>query len=160
MAKFSFNGVDYISARFEELAKLSDEDKLSIIRPAATLLLEKQRDKLVSLFRQRTGSLAASLTIEERTDDNGVFALIFPKGKHPRPKPQKRVKDGKEKKAKDGKPARKYYGTNAEVAYILEYGSPRIRASHWMETANEEASDEVVAAEETAWDELLTRKGL
>ena len=50
--------------------------------------------------------------------------------------------------------------SNAEVAYVLEYGTPRMAARHWMETANEEASDEVVAAEAAVWDDYLKSMNL
>lgn len=153
MAKFSFNGMDEISASFEQMASLSDEDKMSVIMPAAKLLLERQRDKILSLFTQHTGDLANSLTVEERSDDDGVFAYIFLKGKH-------RGSGTGKRKRKDGRSNGKYSGTNAEVGYILEYGSPRISATHWMETANEEAVEEVVAAQQSAWDDLLTTKGM
>lgn len=152
MAKFSFDGIDTISASFEQLTQLSDEEKYSIIRPAADLLIKKYSDKIKSLFHQRTGTLAASITAEQRSDEDGVFSHIFPKGKHPGSSTGKR----KGKRGSNGK----YSGTNAEVAYILEYGSPRIAASHWMETTNEEVSDEIAAAQQAAWDELLTQKGL
>lgn len=151
MAKFTFNGMGEISADFETLAHLSDEEKLSIIRPAANLLLERQRDKLVTLFRQLTGSLAKSLSIEERVDDDGVSAYISPKGKHPGSSTGKR----RGKRRSNGK----YSGTNSEVAYVLEHGSPRIAATHWMENTNEEASDDVIAAQQAAWDGLLIKKG-
>jgi hypothetical protein len=58
------------------------------------------------------------------------------------------------------RPNGNYSGTNAEIGYILEYGSPRIAATHWMETTNEEAADEVIAVEESAWNDLITKKGL
>ncbi len=152
MAQFSFNGLDEISASFEQLAKLSDEEKLSILRPAAKLLLERQREKIATLFRQVTGALAKSLTIDEHVDDDGVSASISPKGKHPGSSTGKR----KGKRRSNGK----YSGTNAEIAYILEYGSPRIAATHWMENANEEAEGDVIAAQQSAWNDLLERKGL
>lgn len=152
MAKFSFNGMDDISASFEQLSQLTDDDKMSVIMPAAKLLLQRQRDKILSLFTQRTGDLADSLTIEEKSDDDGVFAYIFPKGKHRGSSTGKR----KGKRRSNGK----YSGTNAEVAYILEYGSPRISATHWLENANEEAEDEVISVQQAAWDELITKKGL
>ena len=153
MAKFSFNGMDEISASFEQLANLTDEDKMSVIMPAANILLDRQRDKILSLFKQHTGDLADSLTIEERSSDDGVFAYIFPKGKH-------RGSSTGKRKRKNGRSNGKYSGTNAEVAYILEYGSPRISATHWLENANEEAEPEVVAAEQEAWNNLVSRKGL
>lgn len=152
MAKFSFNGMDEISASFEQLSRLTDDDKMSVIMPAAQLLLQRQKEKILSLFTQRTGDLANSLTIEKRSGEDGVFAYIFPKGKHRGSSTGKR----RGKRRSNGK----YSGTNAEVAYILEYGSPRISATHWLENANEEAEDEVVSAQQAAWDDLLTKKGL
>lgn len=153
MATFSFNGLDEISASFEQLAKLTDEDKMSVIMPAAKLLLERQRQKILDLFTQRTGDLADSLTIEQRSGDDGVMAYIFPKGKH-------RGSSTGKRKRKNGRSNGKYSGTNAEVAYILEYGSPRIAATHWLENANEESEEEVIAAQQSAWDDLLTKKGI
>ena len=152
MAKFSFNGMDEISASFEQLSRLTDDDKMSVIMPAAQLLLQRQKEKILSLFTQRTGDLANSLTIEKRSGEDGVFAYIFPKGKHRGSSTGKR----RGKRRSNGK----YSGTNAEVAYNLEYGSPRITATHWLENANEEAEDEVVSAQQAAWDDLLTKKGL
>lgn len=153
MATFSFNGLDEISASFEQIAKLTDEDKMSIIMPAAKLLLERQRQKILALFTQRTGDLADSLTIEQRSGDDGVMAYIFPKGKH-------RGSSTGKRKRKNGRSNGKYSGTNAEIAYILEYGSPRIAATHWLENANEESEEEVIAAQQSAWDDLLTKKGI
>ena len=153
MAKFSFNGMDEISASFKQLTNITDEDKMSVLMPAARFLLGRQRDKILSLFTQHTGDLANSLTIEEKSDDSGVFAYIFPKGKHRGSSTGKR----RSKRRSNGK----YSGTNAEVAYILEYGSPRISPPfHWMENANEEAEDEVIEIQQEAWNEMLTKKGL
>lgn len=152
MASFSFNGMDEISASFEQLANLTDDDKMSIIMPAAKLLLKRQIEKLLSLFTQRTGDLAKSLTIEQRNGDLGVSAYIFPKGKH-------RSSSTGKRKGRNGRSNGKYSGTNAEVAYILNYGSPRIAATHWLENANDEAEDDVIATQQAAWDDLLKEKG-
>lgn len=152
MGKFSFNGVDELSASFEQLAQLSDEDKMSVIMPAAKLLVERQREMIQRLFKQRTGDLADSLTIQEKSGEDGAYAHIYLKGKHRGSSTGKR----KGKRRSNGR----YSGTNAEVGYILEVGSPRIAARHWMENANEEAEDEVVAAQQAAWDDLITQKGL
>ena len=153
MAKFSFNGMDEISASFEQLANLTDEDKMSVIMAGARILLERQRDKILSMFTQRTGDLADSLTIQEKSGENGAYAWIFPKGNH-------RGSSTGKRKRKNGRSNGKYSGTNAEVAYILNFGSPRIAATHWLENANEEAEEEVVAAQQEAWNDLVTKKGL
>lgn len=152
MGKFSFNGVDELSASFEQLSQLSNEDKMSVIMPAAKLLVERQREMIQRLFKQRTGDLADSLTIQEKSGEDGAYAHIYLKGKHRGSSTGKR----KGKRRSNGR----YSGTNAEVGYILEVGSPRIAARHWMENANEEAEDEIVAAEQAAWDDLVTKKGL
>lgn len=152
MAKFSFNGMDEISASFEQLANLTDDDRMSVIMPAAQLLLQRQKEKILALFAQHTGDLANSLTIEEKNEGDGAFAYIFLKGKHRGSSTGKRRHKGRS--------GGKYSGTNSEVGYILNYGSPRIGATHWLENANEEAEDEVIAAQQEAWNDLLNKKGL
>lgn len=152
MAKFSFNGMDEIAASFEQLAHLSDDEKVSILMPSAQLLLQRQREKIASLFKRRTGDLENSLAITQQQNDGNPSLFIAPAGKHRGSSTGKR----KGKRRSNGK----YSGTNAEVAYILEYGSPRIAATHWMETANEEAAEEVTASQQDAWNELVTKKGL
>ena len=152
MAGFSFNGLDEISASFEQLARLTDDDKLSILSPSAQILLQRQKEKIAQIFRRRTGDLENSLVIEQRQSDDGPSLYIYPKGKHRGSSTGKR----KGKRRSNGK----YSGTNAEVAYILNYGSPRIAATHWLENANDEAEAEVVASQQAAWDELVAMKGL
>lgn len=153
MAKFSFNGIDEISASFEQMENLTDEEKLSILRPAGDLLREKFIEKISSLFTQHTGDLVGSITIQKRTGDDGAYLHITPTGKH-------RGSGTGKRKRKNGRSNGSYSGTNAEVAYILEYGSPRIAARHWMEETCEEQADNVAEAQQQAWDELLTKKGL
>ena len=156
MAKFSFNGMDELSASFEDLCNLTDRDRMGIIMSAAKLLADRQKTKLAELFTQRSGDLAESITIREKSDENGAYAEIFFKGKHPGSSTGKRKKkDANGKIIESGK----YSGTNAEVAYILEYGSPRIAPRHWLESANEEAEDDAIETMQTAWDELLEEKG-
>lgn len=152
MAKFSFNGMDEISASFEQLSNLTDEDRLSVIMPAARLLVQRQKEKIVQMFQQRTGDLEKSIKIKVKDDGDGAYAYISPEGKHRGSGTGKR----RGKRRSNGK----YSGTNAEVAYILNYGSPRISATHWLENANEEAADEVISTQQEAWNDLLTKKGL
>lgn len=153
MAKFTFNGVDEIAASFQELANLSDRDKLGIIMPAAELLVERQKAKISELFRQRTGNLIDSIKIKIMNGDHGSYAFISPEGKHAGSSTGKR-------KRRNGRSNGRYSGTNAEVAYILNYGSPRISATHWLEYANEEAEEDVLDAMADAWDDILSEKGL
>ena len=109
--------------------------------------------KIVQMFRQRTGDLAQSIAVELKGAGEDFHAYIFPKGKH-------RGSSTGKRKRKNGRSNGKYSGSNAEIAYILNYGSPRIDATHWLEIANEEAEDEVIAAEQDAWGGVLAEKGL
>ena len=93
---------------------------------------------------KRTGQLIESVKAARKKGETPIVA-ITPKGK------RKGAYTGQRKTHGGGT----YQGTNAEVAYVLEYGTPRMAATHWMETTNEEASDEVVAAEAAVWDDYL-----
>ena len=41
----------------------------------------------------------------------------------------------------------------------MEYGTPRIAATHWMENANEESENEIIDIIESEYDKLLEKKG-
>lgn len=157
MAGFKFDGFDYLTASFETMASLSDDEKLSVITPAAELLAERHREAIRKTFVQRSGDLANSIQVEPRVLSDGVSAHVAPKGKHRSSSTGKRFKKDKGGKRRS---SGKYSGSNAEVAYILNYGSPRIAATHWMEYANEKAEPEIAESEQNAWNELLERKGL
>lgn len=150
MAKFSFNGMDQITASIEQMAQLTEEEKLSIIMPSAQLLLQRQKEKIAQVFQRRTGDLEKSLTLDPDASNSRI--VLFFKGKHRGSSTGKR----KGKRRSNGK----YSGSNAEVAYILNYGSPRIRATHWLDNANEEAEEDVIASQQSAWNDLLEKKGL
>lgn len=155
MASFKFNGVDGIAASFEELANLSTEAKTKIITAGAEVLRKAQSDKLVEMFQSENIAPSIKVTIKER--DGEPVAVVAPSGKHPGSTTGKRMKTDKNGKRRS---SGSYTGSNAEIAYFLEYGTPRMPARHWMETANEEATEAFLAAEAAAWDEHLTEIGL
>ena len=125
MAKFSFNGIDDLSISLEQLARLSDDEKWSILDAGAQVLKTAQESKLLTLFKQHTGVLAASLKITRKTGSDGIVASIAPAGQHPRSTTGKRMKKDKSGKRRS---SGSYTGSNAEILYILENGSPRIPA--------------------------------
>lgn len=154
MGSFKFNGVDGISASFQQLANLSDDDKLKILRPSAEKLRELQSAAIRKFYKVVSGALSESLVVEEK---EGPKFVISAKGKHPGTGTGKRMKKGKDGKRR---PSGNYSGTNAEVLYYLEYGTPRIAATHAIEITNDEAEDEVVRLQAEAWDEHLKSLGL
>lgn len=140
------------------------EERLNILRPAAELMKERFGQKVRKIFKQRTGSLAESFQVIEPKEDNEfdeTFLRVAPRGKH---------KSGvRKRKSRAGSPDRKYAKhnrevkaasiSNSELAYLLEYGTPRMRPTHFMEIASEEAAEDIAAAIEKEWDAMLERKG-
>lgn len=152
MASFKYNGVDALDLTFDKMANLSNSDLLRIIRPGAELLRDRLVDKVLSIFTQRTGALAKSFKLTERAWDDGAGITVLPSGKHPGSTTGKR----RGKRRSNGH----YEGTNAEVAFILEYGSPRIGATHFMETTAEESEQEVYEAMQEELNNVLAEMGL
>lgn len=142
MAKFSTRGVDELILSLEQLATTPEETQYSILEAGASALIPRWKETLQSM--KRTGQLIESIKAARKKGETLIVA-ITPKGK------RKGAYTGQRKTHGGGT----YQGTNAEVAYLLEYGTPRMAATHWMESTNEEASDEVVAAEAAVWDDYL-----
>ena len=147
MAGFRYNGVDAIEASLQQLASLPDSARWSILSAGAAVVQRFQQDRLAAEFRRRTGQLVASIHVKKTGSGERMKAQILPTGK------RKKASTGK--RTYKGRSHGSYQGTNAEVAYILEYGSPRIAASHWMEAANTAAEPEMMQAEADAWDDYL-----
>lgn len=142
MAKFSTRGVDELILSLEQIATTPEETQYSILEAGASALIPRWKETLQSM--KRTGQLIESIKAARKKGETLIVA-ITPKGK------RKGAYTGQRKTHGGGT----YQGTNAEVAYLLEYGTPRMAATHWMESTNEEASDEVVAAEAAVWDDYL-----
>lgn len=143
MAGFSFDGMDELRLSLDELAKLPEETAYSMLEAGAARLMEKWREKLAPM--RRTGQLIESIKAKRKTGDDGPYVLVSPTG----------TRRSEYRGIRKTKRMGSYKKTNAEVAYVLEYGTPRIAARHWMESANEEASDAVTEAEAAVYDEYL-----
>lgn len=157
MGAFSFNGADELEVSFEELAKLDEEERGALLDAAAAEVLRHQQE-YVRLHHHRTGGLEGSL----RAERYGNVVLVGPRGKiswNGRRKILQKVKGSKSMKRS------KHHGavggiTYPELGFLLEYGTPRMKASHWMENANEEAAEDVHNAVAQAWDEHLRKMNL
>lgn len=142
----------------------SVDDLLEVLRPAAIRLKEYYRETILRLFKKRSGSLADSINFEDdyNLSKGYVSFLVKPFGVHKGGKYTRRSRAGSPnaRYAKHNrKPATKAI-KNEELAYLLEYGTPRITATHWMETANEEIENEIQDMIEAEFDDLLKKKGL
>lgn len=157
MMNLHIDGLDRLTVSFVTLSQISDDEIWSIIEPAAGTLKTKMQDVISRLFRQRSGSLHDSIEVKRKLSKGGaVFALVGPnQSKHPHPHLGKRKSRGPK-----GGGGGSYSGTNAEVGWILEYGSSRIAGRHWMETACDEADDEIHQQLEQGFDAACTAAGL
>lgn len=157
MANFNINGMDALEIDLRDLAKMSDEERWSILEAGALPVKAKMQEVIDRMFgTDGTGDLRNSITVQQKTKDGSILARITPRGRH-----KSSGRGIRMKKRKDGTRAKsgKYSGSNAEVGYYLEYGTPRIAPRHWMETADEESGEESKAAMEAAFDEILKSKG-
>lgn len=147
---------------------ISSDDMLEIIRPAAELLKAHYKATINRLFTRRTGSLADSIDAEDfghdraHMDDRHAAIFVGPTGKHKGGKRGARSRAGSStrKYAKHNRTARASTLTNAELGYLLEFGTPRISATHWMENANEEIEETIQQSIEEEYDKYLKSKGL
>ena len=139
MADFRFNGVDGLIADFDKLAKIDDETKYSILEAGAEVVKLAQQAVIrrLGLMDPVAPQLINSLKIERKKGRGGVYVQLLPKGK---------------RKKKNGESAKT---TNSQVGYYLEHGTPRIKAKHWMEAANEESAAACTEAEQEAWNKHL-----
>ena len=156
MMDLHVDGLDRLSVRFLQLQQLSEDQIWDIIAPAAEIMKSAMQSVIERMFKQRSGSLRESIEVQRRLSKAGaVFALIGPnQARHPK------ATQGKRKPRAQGGGGRNFAGTNAEVGWILEYGSVRIPARHWMETACTETEEQLYQTLEAGWDETLTAAGL
>ena len=157
MINMRIDGLDRVEASFLQLQAMSEDQLWEIILPAAEILKDAQQASILALFTQRTGSLYNSIQIAKRVSRAGVLhALVGPdaasNGTHP--KSSRGIR-----KRKDRGGTGRYEGSNAEVGFILEYGSSRIPARHWLESAVMEAEERILDMLEAGWNAALEAAG-
>lgn len=155
MMNFHIDGLDRLSVSYASLSRLSDDDLWAIIEPAANTLKDKMQESL-SIFRVITGSLLGSIEVKRKSSRGGtVYALVGPNDKkHPK------SSTGKRRARAQGGKGGSYSGTNAEVAWILEYGTSRIPGRHWMEQAVTSTEEELLGQLETGFNAYCDAVGL
>ena len=149
MAEFYFNGVDAIEASLSALAQMSDDEKWTILQAGAQAIADKLKEVLERLGLRDSGQLIDGVTFKRKQGDSGSYASVSSFGSRQK---------GYKGKRKHGKGS--YRGDNLELIYLHEHGTPRMKASHPVETAAKESEDVFAAAVEAAYDEYLKSKDL
>lgn len=177
MAKFKVNAYSeklqgsrqYASIGFSDPGANKDV-AVKICSAGADVLIQALRDHLEKTTEDRNknirGQLAKSIT--EKIYESSGSVIVGPTGKHHGKGTGKKAKDAGYHRPKTGQGTsskRKHHGrSNAvsaqDVGYYLEYGTPRMKAEHWMEKTLEQCEDRVLDAMEVAWNEYLDSIGL
>lgn len=165
MAKFNFEFSDsggYMAAE-NQGDVFTVDDLLEVLRPAGLRLKEFYQEAIRSRFKQRTGSLANSIDIEDNYIGSGYASItVKPFGAHKGGSYQRRSRAGSPtaKGAKHNRKPSKKAIKNEELLYLLEHGTPRITASHVIENTNDKVMEEIQDIVEDNFTELLKKKGL
>ena len=156
MMNFHIDGLDRLSVSYASLSRISDDELWAIIEPAANTLKDKMQENLSGLFQVITGSLRESIEVKRKLSKGGaVYALVGPNDKkHPK------SSTGKRRARAQGGKGGSYSGTNAEVGWILEYGTSRIPGRHWMEQAVTSTEEELLGILEAGFNAACEAVGL
>lgn len=155
MARFETSGLDDLIERMEAL-DLTDSEVADEMLLAGAAEVPKAWEAAAEQhgIRRRSGQMLDSIGFPRKPKVIGGIKTIdiYPQGTRPNKTWKRKNKKGKAGKAM---PVR-----NADVAFILHYGSSRVRATHFVDTADELAAEPVQAAMEQVFDKYLKEKGL
>jgi hypothetical protein len=165
MAKFNVTtstNWSFLEGEKEQGDVITTDDVLECLRPAAMKLVDYYKQTIRRLFKRRTGSFEDSIDFDDNVTGPYASILVKPFGKHKGSTYTRKSRAGPadRKYAKHNrKPSAKTL-KNEELGYLLEVGTPRIAATHWMENTNDAVGEEIQDDIEAAFTELLKRKGL
>lgn len=177
MAKFKVNAISekmhgakqYTSIRVSD-QEISKSASVKICLAGAEVLMQSLRDHLEATTNDPNESVRGQLakSIKAEIYESSGSVIVGPTGKHhgkgTGPKTREagyhRPKTGQGKSHK-----RKHHGMSSavsaqDVGYYLEYGTPRMKAEHWMEKTLIECDDKVLEAMEDAFNDYLNSIGL
>ena len=155
MAKFNAKGIEGLELSMQEFAAMLDA--------AGKVVVRYHRSEISAQGLTKSGKLLGSITAVSKAgsskNDWKRYVLVSPKGNHHTY--QSRVVTRQYARSKHGRTYTRGGGakvvTNSEVGFIQAYGAPKkgIRATDWMNKANEKAAPAVEAAELAVYDRWL-----
>ena len=151
MARFRTDGIDDIIEQMKALGELSGEVADEMLLRAAEEVKKAWRQAARRHKLKLTGQLINSIGYPRRPKTVGDVRTIdiYPQGNST----YTIGSDGERVDRK--KPVR-----NAEVAFILHYGTSKKPATFWVDTADELAAVPVQEVMEEIWDRELRKRGL
>lgn len=127
MAEFKAVGLDELALSLQEIAEIPEDIRDEMLRAQGDIVARAQRESAQRYGIQRTGTLIRSIKVGKvKLDKHGSRVLyVTPVGS--------RVRGGKKT-------------TNAEIAFLNEYGTRGQRARPFMRDANERSAEEATKA--------------
>lgn len=127
MAEFKAIGLDELALSLQEIAEIPEDIQDEMLRAQGDIVARAQRESAQRYGIQRTGTLIRSIKVGKvKLDKHGNRVLyVTPVGS--------RVRGGKKT-------------TNAEIAFLNEYGTRRQKARPFMRDANERSAEEATRA--------------
>ena len=140
MARLTVDGLEDLIEDMKAIVELPDEVALKMLGAEADVIEKAQKSQICSLGLVDSGQLAGSIQRTGKLQfSRGERVMhIYPQG------------------------VRQNGVRNAEVGFIHEYGAARrhIRASRWMQKANENAADAAVERASEVYDAFLKSNNL
>lgn len=133
MARFETSGLDELMQQLRKMGQQSGDIAKAMILTGADEIKQAWQDSAEAHGLRDTGAMIESVAYDDEPRElGGALAVdIWPRGK-------------------DASGTR-----NAEKAFILNYGSSRIQATHWVDDAERAAEAAIVPAMEEVLDEYL-----
>ena len=127
MAEFRAVGLDELALSLQEIAEIPEDVQDEMLRAQGNIVAQAQRESAQRYGIQRTGTLIRSIKPGKvKLDKHGSRVLyVTPVGS--------RVRGGKKT-------------TNAEIAFLNEYGTRKQRARPFMRDANERSAEAATQA--------------
>lgn len=157
MAMMVTDGLDEFMLTMQEVAGLPDSVVDDMLQAGGEVLVDAQK----KAAPKKTGKLASSIKKGNmKRSYQGAYIDIKPEGTHHTTgSPSKGGRSGNTGKRRGGG---SYTVTNAEVAFIHEFGAPgrNIKARQWILKANELSAAQTTEAKKKVYDNWLSEKGL
>lgn len=134
MARLDVSGFETALADMRRRGEQAGPAARAVLDAGAAAAVESWRETITRLGLVDTGALRDSIGPTAQKDSGGMlYREITARGT-------------------DAKGTR-----NAEKAFILHYGTSRIKGSYWWDTAEKEAEPRVTAAMTAAWNEYTNK---
>lgn len=133
MARFDTSGLDELLREMERMGETSGEIAEAMVAAAAEEIRDAWKETAEEYDLRDTGAMIESVGFPKKVQRIGdvVYQEVYPQGV-------------------DAKGVR-----NAEKAFVLHYGTSRIKPTHWVDDAEERAEPRVEERLTGIWDEYI-----